>query len=168
VDGKLQTATVELKQPSLNGTTLTFQARVLEGTPPTSGGTTSVFIDMSCVEFLGATDDLTAEVIATKRSQKETRDTPVLRDSASSLRLEPSENEMAFARLSGAWLLGVALMSNPAWADPPETAKAAGEMRPAANVCAGWPSYRRRRPGHSGHRQCRDRRRGLTRSGWAR
>jgi len=48
VDGKLQTATVELKQPSLDGTTLTFQARVLEGTPPASGGTTSVFIDQ-CV-----------------------------------------------------------------------------------------------------------------------
>jgi hypothetical protein len=45
VDGKLQTATVELKQPHLDGTTLTFQARVLEGTPPASGGTTSVFID---------------------------------------------------------------------------------------------------------------------------
>jgi hypothetical protein len=45
VDGKLQTATVELKQPHLDGTTLTFQARVLEGTPPASGGTSSVFID---------------------------------------------------------------------------------------------------------------------------
>jgi hypothetical protein len=48
VDGKLQTATVELKQPSLNGTTLTFQARVLEGTPPTSGGTSTIFIDGGC------------------------------------------------------------------------------------------------------------------------
>lgn len=45
VDGKLQTATVELKQPHLEGTTLTFQARVLEGTPPASGGTSSIFID---------------------------------------------------------------------------------------------------------------------------
>ncbi|MGO1077067.1 hypothetical protein [Inquilinus sp. CA228] len=50
VDGKLQTATVELKQPSLDGTTLTFQARVLEGTLPASAGTTSVFIDSAqCV-----------------------------------------------------------------------------------------------------------------------
>jgi hypothetical protein len=40
VDGKLQTATVS--------TTLTFQARVLEGTPPTSGGTSSIFIDSGC------------------------------------------------------------------------------------------------------------------------
>ena len=45
VDGKLQTAIVELKQPHLDGTTLTFQARVLDGTPPASGGTSSVFID---------------------------------------------------------------------------------------------------------------------------
>jgi len=48
VDGKLQIATVELKQPHLDGTTLTFQARVVEGTPPASGGATSVFIDGGC------------------------------------------------------------------------------------------------------------------------
>ena len=48
VDGKLQTATVELTQPRLDGTTLTFQARVLEGTLPASGGATSVFIDGGC------------------------------------------------------------------------------------------------------------------------
>ncbi|MGO4123843.1 hypothetical protein AB4Z01_05555 [Inquilinus sp. YAF38] len=45
VDGKLQIATVELKQPYLDGTTLTFQARIIEGAVPASGGTTSVFID---------------------------------------------------------------------------------------------------------------------------
>jgi hypothetical protein len=48
VDGKLQTATVELKEPHLDGTTLTFQARAIEGTPPTSGGTSSIFIDGGC------------------------------------------------------------------------------------------------------------------------
>jgi hypothetical protein len=47
VDGKLQITTVGLKQPHLDGTTLTFQARILEGTPPASGGTSSLFID-SC------------------------------------------------------------------------------------------------------------------------
>ena len=45
VDGKLQTATVELSQPQLDGTTLTYQARVLEGTPPQAGGPSSLFID---------------------------------------------------------------------------------------------------------------------------
>ncbi|MGO1077065.1 hypothetical protein [Inquilinus sp. CA228] len=45
VDGKLQTAAVELTKPTLDGTTLTYQAKVLEGTPPASGGTTSVFVD---------------------------------------------------------------------------------------------------------------------------
>jgi hypothetical protein len=48
VDGKLQTATVELKQPHLDGKTLTFQARAIEGTPPTTGGTSSIFIDGGC------------------------------------------------------------------------------------------------------------------------
>jgi hypothetical protein len=47
VDGKLQTATVELTKPHLDGTTLTYQVRVLEGTVPTSAGASSVFID-SC------------------------------------------------------------------------------------------------------------------------
>jgi hypothetical protein len=37
VDGKLQIATVELKQPHLDGTTLTYQAHVLGGTPPGVG-----------------------------------------------------------------------------------------------------------------------------------
>jgi hypothetical protein len=49
VDGKLQTATVELIKPQLEGTVLTYQAKVLEGTPPAAGGTTSVFIDASCL-----------------------------------------------------------------------------------------------------------------------
>jgi len=48
VDGKLQIATVEHKQPHLDGTTLTFQTRVLKGALPASGGTTSVFIDSGC------------------------------------------------------------------------------------------------------------------------
>ena len=45
VDGKLQTATVELSQPNLNGTTLTYQARVLKGAPPPRGAETSIFFD---------------------------------------------------------------------------------------------------------------------------
>jgi hypothetical protein len=48
VDGELQTATVELTNPHRDGTTLTYQARVLEGTPPASGGTSSIFIDSAC------------------------------------------------------------------------------------------------------------------------
>jgi hypothetical protein len=48
VDGKLQTATVELKQPRLEGTTLTYQARVLKGTLPPTAGTSSLFIDSGC------------------------------------------------------------------------------------------------------------------------
>jgi hypothetical protein len=51
VDGKLQTATVELKQPRLEGTTLTYQARVLKGTLPPSGATSSLFIDQCCACF---------------------------------------------------------------------------------------------------------------------
>ena len=45
VDGKLQTATVELSQPHLDGTTLTYQARVLKGAPPPTGAETSIFFD---------------------------------------------------------------------------------------------------------------------------
>ena len=48
VDGKLQTATVELTQPRLNGTTLTFRVRVIEGTVPTVGKIVSLFIDKVC------------------------------------------------------------------------------------------------------------------------
>ena len=51
VDGKLQTATVELTKPTLDGTTLTDQAKVLEGAPPASGGTTSVFVDTCHAHF---------------------------------------------------------------------------------------------------------------------
>jgi len=45
VDGKLQTATLVLSEPRLDGTTLSYQARVLEGTLPQAAGATSVFID---------------------------------------------------------------------------------------------------------------------------
>lgn len=45
VNGSLQTATLELSQPNLAGTTLTFQARVLEGMPPPTGEETSIFFD---------------------------------------------------------------------------------------------------------------------------
>ena len=48
VDGKLQTTTVELTKPRLDGTTLTYQARVLEGTPPPMAGASSLFIDAGC------------------------------------------------------------------------------------------------------------------------
>lgn len=48
VDGKFQVATVELSEPSLDGTTLTFNAKALEGTVPGAGGQTSVFIDGGC------------------------------------------------------------------------------------------------------------------------
>ena len=51
VDGKLQTATVELTLPHLEGTTLIYQARVLQGNPPVAGGATSVFIDDHCPSF---------------------------------------------------------------------------------------------------------------------
>ena len=49
VDGKLQTATVELSEPRLDGTTLTFKIRVIEGAVPPAGGTTSLFIDDVCL-----------------------------------------------------------------------------------------------------------------------
>jgi len=51
VDGKLQTATVELKQPHLDGTALTYQARVVEGKLPQTGGTSSLFIDAGCNNY---------------------------------------------------------------------------------------------------------------------
>jgi len=53
VDGKLQTATVELSQPRLEGTTLTFKARVIEGIIPVAGKTTSLFIDEFCIGCIG-------------------------------------------------------------------------------------------------------------------
>ena len=48
VDGELQTATVELTKPHLDGATLTYEARVLEGTPPPTAGPSSLFIDAGC------------------------------------------------------------------------------------------------------------------------
>jgi len=48
VDGKLQTVTLVLSEPRLDGTTLTYRARVLEGTPPQTAGTSSLFIDGGC------------------------------------------------------------------------------------------------------------------------
>ena len=48
VDGKLQSSTVELTQPRLDGTTLTYQARITEGTLPPQAGTISLFIDGGC------------------------------------------------------------------------------------------------------------------------
>ena len=53
VDGKLQTATVELSEPRLDGTTLTFKARVIEGTVPAAGKATSLFIDSVCLTCIG-------------------------------------------------------------------------------------------------------------------
>ena len=53
VDGKLQTATVELTEPRLDGTTLTFKVRVIEGTVPAAGKTTSLFIDDVCLTCSG-------------------------------------------------------------------------------------------------------------------
>ena len=51
VDGKLQTTTVELTKPHLDGTTLIYQARVLEGKLPQTGGTSSLFIDAGCSPY---------------------------------------------------------------------------------------------------------------------
>jgi hypothetical protein len=48
VDGKFQVATVELSDPKLDGSTLTFGAKPLEGTVPNTGGQTSLFIDGGC------------------------------------------------------------------------------------------------------------------------
>ena len=45
INGKLQTVTVELTKPRLSGTTLTYEVRLLKGSLPKSGGSTSVFID---------------------------------------------------------------------------------------------------------------------------
>jgi hypothetical protein len=48
VDGKFQLVTVVLSEPRLEGSTLSFNAKVLEGVIPPSGGQTSVFIDGGC------------------------------------------------------------------------------------------------------------------------
>jgi len=45
VDGKLQTATVELSHPQMEGMTLRYDVRVVNGEVPASGGPTSLFID---------------------------------------------------------------------------------------------------------------------------
>jgi len=45
VDGQEQTSVVELSDPKLEGDTLTYKARVLDGAPPASGGAAAVFID---------------------------------------------------------------------------------------------------------------------------
>ena len=52
VEGKLQSATVELSDPRLDGTTLTFKVRVIEGAVPAEGKTASLFID-SCFTCMG-------------------------------------------------------------------------------------------------------------------
>ena len=53
VDGKLQSATVELSDPILDGTTLTFKVRVIEGAVPAAGKTVSLFIDRICFTCSG-------------------------------------------------------------------------------------------------------------------
>lgn len=45
VDGRLQAAALELSDPHLEGTTLTFTAKVLGGSPAASAKETSVFFD---------------------------------------------------------------------------------------------------------------------------
>ena len=47
-DGNLSTASVELNQPHLTGTTLTYQVRVLKGKVPSNLGTSSLFVDGGC------------------------------------------------------------------------------------------------------------------------
>ena len=48
VDGKLQTATLELSEPRLDGPDLTFEVRLIGGTVSTVGKTVSLFIDKVC------------------------------------------------------------------------------------------------------------------------
>jgi len=45
VDGKLQTATVELTDPAIDGTSLSYKVKVLEGELPKSASAVSIFID---------------------------------------------------------------------------------------------------------------------------
>jgi len=45
VDGKLQTATVELSHPQMDGTALRYDVRVVKGEVPASGGPASLFMD---------------------------------------------------------------------------------------------------------------------------
>jgi hypothetical protein len=49
VDGKTETAVVVLSEPKLEGTTISYSVRVIEGTLPRAGKTTSVFIDDVCL-----------------------------------------------------------------------------------------------------------------------
>ena len=48
VDGKFHVATVEMSEPSYDGETLRFKAKVLEGDLPQAGYETSIFIDGGC------------------------------------------------------------------------------------------------------------------------
>ena len=45
VDGKENTSVVELTNPRLDGTNLTYDVRILEGTPPNAGTNSALFID---------------------------------------------------------------------------------------------------------------------------
>lgn len=45
VDGTLRTTTVELSEPQLKGTTLTYKAQLLGGQLPVAGAQTSIFFD---------------------------------------------------------------------------------------------------------------------------
>jgi len=45
VDGKVQTAVVELTEPKLSGTSLTYTVKVLDGEVPKAGQNPSLFID---------------------------------------------------------------------------------------------------------------------------
>ena len=45
VDGKENTSVVELTNPRLDGTSLTYDVRLLEGTPPAAGSNSALFID---------------------------------------------------------------------------------------------------------------------------
>ena len=58
-DGKLVEVVVVLQNPQLKGDDLTYEVRVLEGTPPSKGGLCSLFIDiigmpMTPMSFAGA------------------------------------------------------------------------------------------------------------------
>jgi len=50
-DKDVQYVVVELMNPKLDGTTLTYDVRVLQGTPPAKGGISSLFIDWVTVGF---------------------------------------------------------------------------------------------------------------------
>lgn len=45
VDGKQQASVIEIDNPVLDGDTLTYSARIIDGTPPAAGGSTIVIID---------------------------------------------------------------------------------------------------------------------------